>query len=261
MTDELVEIGSHGRIAVVTMSNPRTRNALSLEMRCALIAAFEAVLANPEYLAVVVTGAGGAFCAGGDLRQTSMKPDLTDDERRKRLQLAHVVIRLMVCGAKPVIAAVEGPAFGAGLSMAMACDYVVASREATFCASFGRVGLMADTGLLWTLPQRVGGARTRELVMSARVVSAAEALDMQLVEEVAESGMILQTAISCAERFSRIAPLSAAACRAVLSHAPSSLDAVLAAELQHQPTLSASADCAEGKRAFFEKREPLFLGK
>ena len=161
---------------------------------------------------------------------------------------------------KPVIAAVEGGAFGAGLSLVAACDYVVAGQGARFSASFGKVGLMADSGLLWTLTQRVGHGHARDLLLTGRTLLADEARQMGFINKLVPSGDALAEARAVAAAMRAVAPLSIAATKQVLHCRSSSLDEVLAAELDLQPELTATRDYAEGRAAFREKRAAVFVG-
>jgi enoyl-CoA hydratase/carnithine racemase len=154
---------------------------------------------------------------------------------------------------------VEGIAFGAGFSLAAACDYVVAAESARFGASFGKVGLMADAGLCWTLPQRVGAARARDILLTCRDVNGEEALAIGLVDQLVPTGTALQHALASGERYAATAPLSLAATKRVLD-GKASLDAVLEAEASEQPQLTLSQDYAEGRAAFREKRPAIFRG-
>ncbi|CAN5625686.1 hypothetical protein BH23PSE1_BH23PSE1_02040 [soil metagenome] len=163
-----VLLARQGALAVVTLSEPAKRNALTIPLRQALLAALDELGADPECRAIVLTGAGGAFCSGGDL--SAMRPDDPLGSRR-RLAMVHDIVRRIAAGPKPVIAAVEGPAFGACLALAACADIVVADPAARFCASFARLGLMPDAGLLWSLPPRVGLGLARRLIFEAIVVT------------------------------------------------------------------------------------------
>ncbi|MBD0273608.1 MAG: enoyl-CoA hydratase/isomerase family protein, partial [Acetobacteraceae bacterium] len=152
----------HGTVLVLTLDQPARRNALSMPLRTALTAALERAQSDKGTRAVVITGAGDHFCSGGDISGMDVKSPL---EGRERMRLSHQLIRLMVMGGVPVVAAVEGFCVGAGLSLACACDTIVAAEDARLGAGFGRIGLMADLGLPHTLPHRVGQGRARQIFL------------------------------------------------------------------------------------------------
>lgn len=242
---------------ILTLHAPSFRNACSIEMRQVLLQHLRDASESSECRSIVLTGAGGNFCSGGRIPGDG-PPD--PDRTRRNVGILQDIVRVLHLGSKPTIAAVEGIAYGAGLSLAVACDYVVAGEGARMCASFGRVGLMADAGIAWTLPQRIGGANARNLLLSAREVRGEEAKAMGLVDELVGKGEALATALEAGQRFAGIAPLALAAIKRVLGNANNSLDAVLAAEAVEQPRLTLSQDYAEGRAAHREKRAPAFRG-
>jgi enoyl-CoA hydratase/carnithine racemase len=190
-----------GATAVLTMNRPQQRNALDLDMREAFAAAVAEVRDDPAVRAVVLTGAGGHFCAGGDVKalaQADGKRDIF--EGRERIRKLHRWFDELVDLEKPVVAAVDGVAFGAGLSLALAADYVIASAGATFCSVFARLGYVPDMGSMYLLPRAIGIARAKELVFSARVVEAQEALQLGLVQRLCAADP-LEEALKLAERF------------------------------------------------------------
>ena len=173
----LVEM--HGHTAVVTLNRPDSRNSLDLDMRAALLAAVQQVRDDAQVRSVVLTGSGKAFCAGGDIRlMQSAAPDpWTTRDRVRRMQLW---FRELCNLEKPVVAAVNGAAFGAGLNLALAADFVLCADNARLCASFSRLGVVPDLGGLYLLPRMVGLQRAKELVYTAREFSAQEAHAMGL---------------------------------------------------------------------------------
>ena len=177
---EYLDVARSGSVLTITLNEPRRRNPLSLPMREELLTALRQAGDDDAVRAVVLTGAGTIFCAGGDI--ASMSDDRTTAVYR--LHLLGEVIETLVALPKPVVAAVEGGAYGAGLSLMAACDHVVAAEDAMMRSSFGGLGLGTDGGLSWTLPRRVGQGRAREIVMFGDVVDAAEAQRIGLVERV-----------------------------------------------------------------------------
>jgi enoyl-CoA hydratase/carnithine racemase len=257
---ELVKLACSGGTATVTLNRPEKRNALSLAMRDQLVSALDQCVGNTECHAIVLTGAGNAFCSGADLRETTgdQKPSLED--RKHRLVLLQKVVSRIIMSPKPVIAAVNGAAFGAGLSLVTACDSVIAGEKAEFCAIFSRVGLLPDAGILWTLPRRVGSARASRMLLRGERFSSAAALAIGLVDEIASEGSLLNAAYALAESYRYSAPISIKAIKRTLANEPTSLEAVFAYEAEVQHTLSDSRDSDEAKAAFFEKRMPNFRG-
>ncbi|MGB3556311.1 MAG: enoyl-CoA hydratase/isomerase family protein, partial [Jannaschia sp.] len=175
----LVDLVRRGTVAILTLNDPDRRNAMSPEMRAELLATLDPLCADGTCRSLVLTGAGGTFCAGGDLKSMRSGDPIY---ARHRMMVTHRLVRLLAAGPKPVVAAVEGHAFGAGLSLAALADICVVGRDASFGAVFGRVGLMADLGLLWSLPQRIGAARARRLMLTAGVMKAAEAAELGLAD-------------------------------------------------------------------------------
>lgn len=243
-----------GATAVLILDHPERRNALAVPMRQALADALERIEADRDVRATVLTGAGGTFCAGGDVSGM----DATDlAAGRERFRLTHRLVRLMVKGSKPLVAAVEGWCVGAGLSLALCCDTVVAAEDARFAAGFGKLGLIADLGLLHTLPARVGQGRARQILLYGETLPAADAERIGLVDRLAPPGGALDAALARARLFHGAAPLPVAYTR---QHLAAGLDAVLDWEREVQSALFLTADHAEGKAAFLAKRPPVFRG-
>lgn len=245
-----------GGVAILTMNLPARRNALAPALYRGLERELTALQDDPSCRAIVLTG-GKHFCAGGELDGLSS----VALEMRAAMRAGHRVLRAIVGGRIPVVAAVEGAAFGAGLSLAAACDFIVADSLSKFGAVFGKVGLMPDWGALWTLPQKIGLARTRRLVMFAEVLGGADAKAAGLVDFLADDGEVLALALERAARLAEAAPGSIAASKAFLGRAPLGFDAMLDWEADMQALLIGSADFAEGSAAFIGKRTAVFSGK
>ncbi len=243
-----------GATAILTLDYPERRNALAMPMRQRLVDALEAIEADQTMRAIVITGAGGTFSAGGDISGMDVS-DLAAG--RERFRLTHRLVRLLVKGSKPVVAAVEGWCVGAGLSVAMCCDTVVAAEDARFAAGFGKIGLIADLGLLHTLPARVGQGRARQILLYGEPMGAGRAVEIGMADHVVPSGTALQTALDRAARFHDAAPLPVAMTK---QHLAAGLDAALDWERDTQSALFLTTDHAEGKAAFLAKRAPLFKG-
>lgn len=244
-----------GAVTCLSLNLPARRNALSLPLRAALIERLEAALAEESCRAIVITGVGAHFCAGGDI--TSMA-DITSVAGRRRMAQVHRLVRLVVGGEKPIIAAVEGHAIGAGLSLAALCDIVVASETAKFTCSFNRLGLVPDLGATWSLPLRMGLGRAKFAMMTGRTFDAEQAERWGLAEMIVPAGEAAAEALALAQELARKAPLSNGYAKALVGRMPRDLEEMLRAEADAQAILFASADLDEGRRAFLEKREPSF---
>ena len=190
----------HGATLLITLNRPESRNALDLDMRRALGEAVFTARDSAEVKAVVITGAGGAFCSGGDLKSLSaeQRPIFVDRDRIRRL---HQWFRELVNLEKPVIAAVNGVAFGAGFNLALACDFIVGTPTTRFCAVFARIGLVPDLGGFFLLPRIVGLQRAKELVFSAREVDAEEAQRLGILYAAYPPESLLDEALALAARF------------------------------------------------------------
>lgn len=216
----VLEITQHGSTVVLTMNRPKARNALDIELREAFASALPAVRDGPTVRAVVLTGAGGHFCAGGDVRTIGAGGSQGDIfEGRSRIVAMQRWFDELVDLEKPVIAAVDGVAFGAGLSLALAADFVLASPRATFCSVFARVGYVPDMAAMYLLPRAVGLARAKQLAFSARVVGAAEAEALGLVHQVVREGTVLDAAMALAQRFQHAPPGAVAIMKSVMNRA------------------------------------------
>ena len=243
-----------GATAVLTLDYPERRNALAMPMRQRLVDALEAIEADRTLRAIVITGAGGTFSAGGDISGMDVA-DLAAG--RERFRLTHRLVRLLIKGSKPVIAAVEGWCVGAGLSIAMCCDTVVTADDARFAAGFGKVGLVADLGLLHTLPARIGQGRARQVLLYGEPTDAGQAAAIGMADYVVPPGTALQAALARAALFHGTAPLPLALTKQYLA---AGLDAALDWERDTQSALFLTADHAEGRAAFLAKRAPMFKG-
>ena len=243
-----------GATAILTLDYPERRNALAMPMRQRLVNALEAIEADRALRAIVITGAGNTFSAGGDISGMDVA-DLAAG--RERFRLTHRLVRLLIKGSKPVVAAVEGWCVGAGLSVAMCCDTVVAAEDARFAAGFGKIGLVADLGLLHTLPARIGQGRARQVLLYGEPLDAVHAAAIGMADHVVPSGTALQAALARAALFHAAAPLAVTMTR---QHLAAGLDAALDWEREAQSTLFLTADHAEGKAAFLAKRPPVFRG-
>lgn len=243
-----------GPVLILTIDYPARRNALAMPLRTAMLNALENALSDRSIRAVVLTGAGGHFCSGGDISGMEVKDALAGRERMRR---SHALVRLMVTGQLPIVAAVEGYCVGAGLSLACACDTIVAAEDARFGAGFGRIGLMPDLGLPFTLPARIGQGRARQMFLYHTQLTAPEAERIGLVDAVVPKGHALRAALEKAKFLAGQAPAPMALTKQLLAEG---LDRALEDERHFQTTLFLSEDFNEGRAAFLEKRAPRFKG-
>lgn len=258
MNNDLVLVERRAACALVTLNNPKSRNAMSRDLLLRLADVLEALRCDNDVRALVITGAEGHFCSGGDVSGMSAERPLPVG--RERMVIAHRVVKLVTGMGKPVVAAVEGYAAGAGFSLAMACDLVVASSAAKFVSSFAKVSLLPDLGLMWSLPQRVGLAQAKRLLLTARPVAAEEALRLGVADELTEPGSTTARALEIAAEMSVHAPIAAALVKAAYARGISSLDDALNYEMDNQAALYLTQDHREAVAAFLEKRPPVFRG-
>lgn len=192
------EVDDH--VATLTLRRPERRNAIDMTMRAELRMVIDRLVRDTTIRACVITGSGGSFCAGGDIASMRDRTPGIENARERMRETGETVLSLLSL-EKPVIAAVDGPAYGAGFGLALAADFVVATPRAQFCASFARIGLVPDFALHYSLPRRVGLSRARELILSAREVGAAEALSIGIASQIVEEDQLGATATAMARRF------------------------------------------------------------
>ena len=260
MTDLLETI--EGGIAWLTLNRPDRLNAFSPAMLQALGDALQRLGSNAEVGAVVITGAGRGFCAGGDVKTMETRASQGFEERVEGLRRMHQLPLLLRTIPKVVIAMVNGPAVGAGLGLAMACDLRIAGRSARFGTGFAGVGYSGDFGGSWTLTRLVGTAKARELYFLGDVIDAAAAATLGLVSRVVDDDALHREASALARRIADGPRVAYGYMKRNLFAAETEpLAAVLEMEAVHQARTAMTEDHLEASRAFVEKRRPVFRGR
>lgn len=254
----LVLLEQRGSTAIISINDPESRNALGRAVRLEMLPLLEQVSADDSVRAIVLTGHGKNFCSGGNIKDMSAERTLAD--ARAVVDGGGKLARALFAGPKPLIAAVEGYAAGAGFSLAVGADYVVSSNTSTYISAFCKVGILPDMGMLWSLTQRVGMGQAKRIIASARKVSAVEAFDLGIVDQLSEPGQALEDALAVAEEFSVGAPLAFTVMKRAFAQGVNSLDDALRVELDNQSALYLTHDHREAVAAFIEKRQPVFKG-
>lgn len=269
MPAPLIHVERDGPVATLTLQDPERRNAMSQAMGEAFAAQVAALAAEPGLRAVVLTGAGEAFSAGGDLgmiearaRQGAERPGVARREIRDGMRGFYglfLALRDLPC---PSLAAINGHAIGAGLCVALACDLRVASREAKLGLNFTRLGLHPGMGATWTLPRLVGSARAAELLYTGRLVTGAEAAELGMVNRAVARERVLPECLELAREVAAAAPIAVAGVkRALARSAAATLEDQLHFEASEQALCFESRDVHEGLAAARERRNPRFEGR
>lgn len=242
-------------VRVLSIDRPHRSHALDPPSATELRDALRAAQADEGVRVLVLTGTQGNFCAGADLKYRKAPGE---ESVLVRLQECHDAI---VAGPRPCIAAIEGSAYGAGLSLALACDRIIAASTARCCAPFTGLGIVPDVGMVHSLPRRVGWARARLWMIEGTVVDAGQAHTHGLVDELTGPGAALEAALVRARAWARRSPLALAALRQLGNESPADAALLFARERELQARLAASEDFAEAVAAFAARRAPVFRGR
>ena len=260
----------HGNIGIITLNRPESKNALSDELTPALRSQISNLNIDDRVNALIITGSGDAFCAGGDVKSmnasTSNKESWTTESsekevlknlQNKQMTLTHTLYNF----SKPTIAALPGAAAGAGLSIALTCDFRYVNENAFAIAGYGRIALTGDYGMSWLLPKIVGLSKAKDMMLSNSKISAKEGLNIGLFDKVIKGDELLKSSLEYANILSTFSPLSL---KAMKNNIQSSLDLSLEESLNQEAVevikASKSNDHKEGIKAFVEKRKPIFTG-
>lgn len=246
---------SHGQTMVLTISNPEHRNALGPDMYAAGVEALNVAESNPEVRSVIVTGEGAHFCAGGNLQRLQANRQQPPDVQAQSIEGLHNWIETIRAFPKPVVAAVEGACSGAGFSLALACDLILAAQNSVFAMSYSSVGLSPDGGATWSLMRAMPRATALQLLLCGDRVAAERLQQLGVVNQVAPPGEALSAALALCERLNARAPNALASIKELANDAlVTPLHAQLASERDHFVRNLHHANAGEGIAAFLEKR-------
>lgn len=261
MTLETLSLSLHNGVAVVTLTRSQKANSVNRRMVDELIRTLTEISKDDAVRAVVLTGEGKAFCAGQDLAEATSSEAIgpLDVVVRERW---NPIVRLIRDSTKPFVCAVNGVAAGAGANLALVCDIVFASNEASFSQAFIHVGLVPDSGGTWMLPRLVGMGRAAPMMMLGERISAVEAREMGLIYKVVDAGNLMAAAMEAAVKLASLPPLAIALTKRALNNSSTNtFNQQLELEAVFQGEVGKTSDHAEGVRAFLEKRRPVFTGK
>lgn len=249
-----------GQSLVLTLSNPEHRNALGPEMYAAGVEALNAAESNPEVRSIIVTGEGSIFSAGGNLQRLQNNRQKPPEVQAQSIEGLHSWIEAIRTSPKPVIAAVEGPAAGAGFSLALACDLIVSAANSVFVMAYSAIALSPDGGGSWSLSRLVPRQLATELLMCGERVGAERLHQMGIVNRITEPGQALSTALAWSEQLNARAPNVLASIKELLNIADDNpLNVQLACERDHFVRNLHHANAGIGIAAFLNKEKPKYI--
>jgi 2-(1,2-epoxy-1,2-dihydrophenyl)acetyl-CoA isomerase len=250
-----VIVEHHDDVALVRLNRPRTRNALDPDIKAGLETSIPALMKDSAVRCLVITGTEDAFCAGGDISNM--------DERhapaiRARMHRTYAWAKCILTGEKPVVAAVNGAAAGAGFSLALLCDIAIVSDKAFFRAAFPGLGAAPDLGLALTLPRSIGAARAKDILLTNRRIEATEAVALGIAKRMVPAAALLDDALQLAKELAAGPATSFGLTKMLLNNAYGPIDDFFSTEAMAQAVAFGSREFAEGVSAFLGKRKPDF---
>ena len=258
----------HGNIGIITLNRPESKNALSDELTPALRTQIANLNLDDRVNSLIITGAGDAFCAGGDIKSMNSSsnkdgwPNKVSEEAIKELQVKQMTLTHTLYNfSKPTIAALPGAAAGAGLSIALTCDFRFTNENAFAIAGYGKMALTGDYGMSWLLPRIIGISKAKDMMFSNKKILAREGLNIGLFDNIIEGDNLLKSTLEYASLLSSFSPLALKAMKNNINNSYElSLEKSLNQEAIELIKASNSNDHKEGIRAFIEKRKPNFIG-
>ncbi len=248
-------------VATITLNRPTAGNTIDMPLAQALAAALDGIVDDPAVRCVVLTGAGKLFCGGGDIGAFAAAGDNAGPFLGELASALHASVSRLAAMAKPLVVLVNGPAAGAGMSLALLGDVVLAARSAHFTAAYGLVGLTPDGGMSWLLPRLVGLRHAQDLILTNRRVGADEAAAIGLITRVVDDAELLAEGQAVAARMAQSSGVSIAGARALLAASfTNGLDAQLEAEARSIAAAGTTPESREGVAAFLGRRKPDFIG-
>lgn len=238
-------------VRLITLSDPGKLNAIGDELRNELARQVASAIGDTSCRSIIITGANEAFSSGGELAGMPTEADAI----RRRMGTLHEIMRMLVQGPQVVIAAVDGVAFGSGMSLAAAADVVVATDRSRFGCTFGRVGLIPDVGFMWSVPRRIGLRRTRLMVLQNAIVEAGVALDWGLADYPCPDGQAVNCALEKAAQIIRTPALTLASAKRMMARDFPTFDAVLDYEMDSQIELLGTDEFAAARKAFLSRHQ------
>jgi 2-(1,2-epoxy-1,2-dihydrophenyl)acetyl-CoA isomerase len=260
---ETIQVKNNSGVALITLNRPDKLNSFNTQMHRELQQALDEAINNEEVKSILLTGAGRGFCAGQDLSDRAVSSDDTAPDLGVSVEKFYnpLIRRIKNC-PKPVVCAVNGVAAGAGASIAIACDLVIAAKSASFVLAFTNIGLIPDSGCTWNLTHALGLPRAKAFAMLGERIKAEQAMEWGLIWQVAENENLMDEAAALAEKLASQPPLAMQKTKELMNTAfEHSLDSQMERERLAMQYLGKSADYKEGVSAFMEKRKPVYTGK